>query len=153
MRLLLGDDEHVAAWAAGLIPHMHGRGFGDCRAIGVVSERGEPLAGVVFSNFLPQYRSIEISLATSTPRCLTRRLMQEIMAYPFEQLACQRVTAITPRRAAAIRRFIDGFGFKREGLVRRGFGDDDAVISGLLKREWLRSKWVGGVQEGRARGR
>ncbi len=43
--------------------------------------------------------------------------------------------------AKAARRFLDAFGFRREGLVRKGFGDDDAMISGLLKREWEASRW------------
>ena len=64
-----------------------------------------------------------------------------IYDYPFDQLGCGRLTAVTPRRARAARRFLDAFGFKREGLVRQGFGDDDAVISGLLKREWEASRW------------
>lgn len=59
-------------------------------------------------------------------------------------LRCQRLTAITPRRAKAARRFLDAFGFKREGLIRKGFGDDDAVVSGMLKREWEASRWLSG---------
>ena len=36
--------------------------------------------------------------------------------------------SLTPKRAKEARRFIDVFGFKREGVVRRGFGDDDAIV-------------------------
>jgi RimJ/RimL family protein N-acetyltransferase len=84
-----------------------------------------------------------VSFASETPRWLTRNLIRQILAYPFDQLACQRLTAITPKKARAARAFLDHFGFKREGVVRRGFGADDAIVSGLMKREWVRSRWVG----------
>jgi RimJ/RimL family protein N-acetyltransferase len=142
MRLVLGQDAAVADWVARRIPHLgEGSAFGPCAAIGVEAEDGRPLGGVVFSNWQPKCRSIEASFASASPRWLTRRIIGAILSYPFEQLECQRLTAITPRRAKAARRFLDAFGFRREGLVRKGFGDDDAVVSGMLKREWERSRW------------
>ena len=142
MRIVLGRDPEVADWVARRIPHVgSGEAFGPCRAIGVQAQDGRPLGGVVFSNWQPACRSIEASFAADTPRWLTRRIIAAILAYPFVQLDCQRITTLTPRRARAARRFIDAFGFKREGLVRKGFGYDDAVVSGLLKREWEGGRW------------
>jgi RimJ/RimL family protein N-acetyltransferase len=142
MRLLLGQDEAVAAWVAARIPHMGpGADFGPCAALGVVAEDGRLLGGVVFSNWQPRWGSIEASFAADGRRWLTPRLIRQILSYPFTQLDCGRVTAVTPLSASDARRFLETFGFKREGLVRRGFGDDDAVVSGLLKTEWLRSRW------------
>lgn len=143
MRLVIGRDAMVADWVGHQISHVgSGEAFGPCSAIGVEAEGGEPLGGVVFSNWQPACRSIEVSFASSSPRWLTRPIIRTIMAYPFGQLGCQRVTAVTPRRNKPARRFVEVFGFKREGLVRKGFGDDDAVISGLLKREWDASRWM-----------
>ncbi len=143
MRLVLGRDAMVAEWVGFHIPHVgSGPAFGACSAIGVESEDGQPLGGVVFSNYQPSCRSIEASFAAASPRWLTRTMIRGIMSYPFDQLRCQRVTTVTPRKNKAARRFIEVFGFKREGLVRKGFGDDDAVISGLLEREWRASRWA-----------
>jgi RimJ/RimL family protein N-acetyltransferase len=142
MRLVLGQDRDVAAWVAARTPHMgEGALFGPCAAIGVADEAGRPLGAVVFSNFQPGFGSIEVSFAADTPRWLTRPLIGAILSYPFVQLDCQRLTAVTPRKARRARRFLDRFGFKREGVVRKGFGTDDAIISGLLRTEWLGSKW------------
>jgi RimJ/RimL family protein N-acetyltransferase len=133
----------VADWVGRRIAHVGtGEAFGPCAAIGVEAEDGRPLGGVVFSNWQPACRSIEASFAADGPRWLTRRLIGQILSYPFGQLDCQRITALTPRRATAARRFLEAFGFRREGLVRKGFGDDDAVVSGLLRREWETSRWV-----------
>lgn len=161
MNLLFGQDAFVAAWVAQRIDHVSsGEDFGPCAAIGVMSSEGLMLGGVVFNNYRPRYRDIEVSFAAeataeirdratrertrqvSAARWLTRPIICGLLSYPFAQLNCQRITGVTPRKATSARRFLDHFGFKREGLVRRGFGDDDAVISGLLREEWLSSKWV-----------
>ncbi len=142
MRVILDQSEAVAAWVAARIPQMEGAAdFGPCIAIGVVAADGRALGGVVFSNYQPRFGNIEVSFASESPRWLTKNLIRQI-PYPFDQLACARITAITPKKARAARAFLDHFGFKREGVVRRGFGSDDAIVSGLLKREWSGSRWA-----------
>ena len=145
MRLVWDEDAAVAAWVAARIPWVgEAAAFGPCRAIGVARADGTAAAGVVFSSYHPKFASIEIAAASETPRWLTRALVRQIMGYPFDQLGCLRVTAVTPRRAMPARRFLESFGFKREGLARRGFGAfGDAVIFGMLRREWRGSRWVG----------
>lgn len=142
MHLLLDHNQEVAAWVAARIPHMAGQDFGPCSAMGIVSADGRAIGGAVYNNYRAQFRSIDISFAVATPRCLTKSLIRGIMAYPFVQLGCQRITAVTPKRNRRCRKFLETFGFKREGVARRGFGNDDAVIYGLLKREWEGSKWM-----------
>jgi len=144
LRLLFNQDRAVAHWVAEHIPHMaahiqdfgYGEVFGVGAAIGVVDKRDELVGGVVYHNYDPYYRSIELSCAASTSRWLTREMVGGLLRYPFTQLNCQRCTAVTPRRATSARRFLEGLGFKREGSVRRGFGDDNAIIYGLLAEEW-----------------
>src|SRR5579862_9033727 len=100
MHLVLDQSESVAAWVAARIPQMTGAAdFGPATAIGVVSEDGRALGGVVFHNYQPRFRNIEVSFASETPRWLTRNLIRQLLAYPFDQLACQRLTAITPKKA------------------------------------------------------
>lgn len=141
MKLVLGADAEVAAWVAAHIPLMQGQAFGPNRAMAVMSDRDEMLGGVVFHNWQPAYRNIEVSFASTGPRWLTRDLIQAILSYPFDALRVQRLTAVTPRQARPARQFLEKFGFRREGLVRHGFGTDDAVISGLLEKEWRASPW------------
>lgn len=143
----------VARWTASRIPLMADTlGFEDkAVAFGVLSDAGEPLGGVVFTDWQPAYRSIQVSFASASPRWLTPRLVTAILDYPFGQLACRRMTSVTPSHAAGALRFIEKFGFIREGLVRRGFGTDDAIISGLLAEEWARHRYnrnrAGGLSE------
>lgn len=150
MRLLFGQDAVVADWVARRIPStarkMHefdfGAAFGPATAIGVVDERGELVAGAVYHAYDKWCRCIEMSCAASTSRWLTREIVCALLRYPFDQLSCVRVTCVTPRKATSVRRFLQNLGFKREGLVRRGFGNDDAIILGLLQSEFRRSRWV-----------
>lgn len=172
MRCAYGYDAQVADWVAQRIPHMgRGEDFGPCAAIGVVDENDVILGGVVFHSYRRAYGDIELSFASqasaevrdrmrssgtravSSRRWLTQPIIRELLSYPFVQLQCQRVTGVTPRRATSARRFLDHFGFKREGNVRRGFGDDDAIISGLLREEWLASRWAKSLPERKGIGR
>ena len=135
-------DALVAQWVAHQIPHVDAvRGFGPCVAIGVVDRFDMPVAGVVFHNYQSQYNTIDISTASVSPKWLTKSLIRGIMAYPFDQLGVGRVTAVTPRKATSSRRFLEHFGFTLEGVVRRGFGTDDAVVYGLLDNEWPKTRW------------
>jgi RimJ/RimL family protein N-acetyltransferase len=142
VRLLFGQDAAVAQWVGERIPHVgSGAAFGPSVAIGIVREDGFPVGGVVYHNHYPAFGNIEMSIAADTPKWLTKPIVCALLRYPFSQLGCIRITACTPRRAASVRRFLDKFGFKREGLIRRAFGTDDAVVSGLLRSEWDPDTW------------
>lgn len=146
MRLVFGMDALVAKWVALRIPEMAPTfDFGPCAAIGVVDEHDMPIAGVVFHNEQPMFRSIAISCASTTPKWLTRSMIRGIMSHPFDRLKCVRVTSITARKNTPTRRFLEKFGFKLEGVARRGLGDDDAMLYGMLDTEWATSPWIKGL--------
>lgn len=124
-------------------PEWEERPFGASKTLAVVNDSGLIIGAVVYHNYDPWTRSIELSFASRHGHSwLTRAIICELLSYPFDQLSCVRITGCTPRKATSARRFLDKFGFKREGVVRRGFLDDDAIISGLLVHEWRRSKWA-----------
>jgi RimJ/RimL family protein N-acetyltransferase len=124
----------VAQWVADQIGH--GLDWGPCEAIGVVDKHDNLVGGVVFNQYQPQYRNIEVSFASTRADWLTPRLVTGILRYPFQQLGAARITSLTPKRLRPARQFLSKFGFKHEGTIRRGYGDDDCIISGLLESEW-----------------
>lgn len=144
MRVVIGQDAAVGAWVARRIPHMHGLGFAAFTAIGVEDEAGVPLGGVVFTEYRPVFRSLEMACAADTPRWLNRSIVRLILNYPFGQLNCVRVTAVLARKDKHTRGFVEKLGFRCEGVVRKGILTDDAVIYGLLRDEWMRSRWCDG---------
>jgi RimJ/RimL family protein N-acetyltransferase len=105
--------------------------------MGVESSDGSPVAAVVFSNYRAEYQSIDISCMSRSSTWLTKSLVSAILNYPFSQLGCHRVQAITPRRATSARRFLKKLRFTEEGVARAGFGiGQDAVLYSMLRPEW-----------------
>lgn len=143
--------EHQAKlleWAA-----LHGKVY-DFRqqmasAIGVVI--GDKLVAVcVYHTFRPMVPDIEMTIIADTPRWCTRGAVRFLLAYPFEQLGCARVTALIGRKNKRSRRLVEGLGWKLEGTARRAWdGRQDCMIYGLLREEcrWLKASEVKNGQE------
>ncbi len=145
MELLCGHDAHVAEWVRVRIPHMAGGDFGPCVAIGVIDGDGKAVAGAVFHgyNALPGGGDIQMSMAADSARWARKGIIRGLLHYPFIQAGCHRITTITPLRNARAIKINRGLGFEVEGRIRRGFGDDDAIIMGLMiedAQRWLINK-------------
>jgi len=146
MKLVYGADEAVAIWVSSQIPgiadfHTRRDAEGNrlFHSIGV-SDGDKLVAGVVYHNYYPEARAIEISMAAITPIWAKKEIIAGLLHYPFVTLDCQRITTLTPANNKRALRFNEHIGFKREGLVRRGYGHDDMVVNGLLIEEaqhWL----------------
>jgi RimJ/RimL family protein N-acetyltransferase len=142
MKLICGQDAAVAAWVLARIPHMAGGDFGPCVAIGVTDDAGLLVAGAVYHgyNALPGGGDIQMSMAADSAGWARKGIIRGLLHYPFEQAGCHRITTITPFRNARALKINAGLGFEVEGRVRRGFGDDDAIIMGLLRED--ASRWL-----------
>lgn len=131
-RYLLVDDR-VADWIAARIPGMSADNLRRYAAtLGVVIE-GQLVAAMACGG--KERGNVEITFAADSPKWATRDTIRRLMAWPFEQMDCHRVTTrIATSNERAIR-FNEGIGFKREGLIRLGWGDEDCVLLGLLRSE------------------
>lgn len=141
MRLHFGDDALVSGWVAERISHVES--FEGAVAIGVMDDHGSPLGAVVYHEF--RGNDIQMSCAGENAAWLSRRVLRAIFSYPFVQLKCRRVTAMTPARNAHTRDFLERVGFRQEGVMRQGFIDDDCVVYGMLRDE---CKWIEGKNHG-----
>ncbi len=143
-RILYGHDADVIHWVCERVPYLairipyfdRGAVLGPAVGLGVLDDDGRLIAGVVFHGYDPFVKSIEVSCAADSPRWGNRETFRELLRYPFSQIQCQRCTAATPRKATSTRRFLEGLGFVREGSIRLGFGDDNAIVYGLLCTDW-----------------
>lgn len=134
MRLVFGEDQHVAQWTANRIPAMAGSPFAPpFTAIGVADDAGAPLAGVVYSNYNPVAGVIEVSMAAASPRWARRGVIRALLHYPFKQLAVQKVFAVLPSTNTRALRFIEGIGFRREGVLARQFGHRPNVHAVIVR--------------------
>lgn len=134
--LLLNADKIVWDFVKERLPYLNDR---DYTTIGIL-RNGKIIAGCVYHRYYPDFGDIEMSIAADTPLWSTKFNILALLDYPFNQLKCHRVTALTQGRNTRIRRFLEGIGFKQEGCIRQGFIDDDTIVYGMLKDEagrWL----------------
>jgi len=136
VKLLYGHSSSVAQWVSKNIAHMQGAEFGPLEAIGVIDDDGTLVAGVVFHDYQPAFKTIQVSVAASTPRWFNRRILKEILAYPFERLRVNLIwSSIVHDNARAIR-FNKGIGFVQEGVARYRFGSKHAYVSSMTFKEY-----------------
>lgn len=141
------------------IAHLGPRGLGrDLRqvhALGVV-RGGRLIGGVVYGGW--KDFDCEVSLAFEDPRWARRRILERLFAYPFDQLGCRRITAITADDDARVLKLMRGIGWTLEGRHRRGLdGTRDALSWGMCAEDCrflpppalLPDREASDVQEGR----
>lgn len=138
IRAIAGHDREIARWVGDRLGIDDFSPF--CGALGIIDDHGI-IAGVVFNNY--RHPNIEATIASTTPRWCTSRVLRGIFSYPFWQLKCSRVTAVTSVKNQPTQAFLCRIGFQQEGVMRRAFrNDEDAVIFGMLAEEcrWLQAK-------------
>lgn len=138
--LLYGQNAPVAQWAADRIDHVSShRGFGPSSAIGVISDTGRLIAGVVYHDWQPEARSIQISMAADSPIWARREVIRDLLAYPFLQLECLRVWTAIPLDNWKAIRINEHIGLKREATLAWGFGRKrHAAIFRMLRPDFDR---------------
>jgi len=122
------QNELLAQWASTRMEGVPKDGY---RCIGVLDE--EDLRGVVmFHNF--RWPNIEVGFVCEDIRwAVNRKLILEVLAYPFEKLECSRITALIRRDNKRSRKLAKGMGFVEEGRLRKASKDgEDVFVYGLL---------------------
>lgn len=109
---------------------------GGYEAIGVARD-GALVGGCLYSDFrrCPGGGTVQI-WAAGEGLWISRRVIAVMLGYPFKQLGCHRITALTGRKNKPTRRLLEDLGFKLEGIARRAFSPTkDACIYSLLRDE------------------
>ena len=135
--LIYGQDVALAKWAG---DRLGIQDWGPARAIGVV-RHGSLAAVAVFHHY--RHPDIEISFVTAHKGWATPQVVRGILRYPFIQLGCKRLTAITGATNQPTSAFLCRLGFRQEGIHPDVFLTEDAISYGLLRRDaakWLKEK-------------
>ncbi len=140
MRLYVGDEANikVAKWVAKRIPGVGDYGFGNCVAIGVMDKDGNAMCGVVFHTWQPPFKTISFSIAAASPRWAHRSIIKQLFSYPFDQLGVEKVWTATPSKNTAALRLCKGVGMTQEATLYKHFGDDNAIINRLMRKDFMR---------------
>ncbi len=138
IQIVTGRDAEIAAWVGRLLDI---RNFGVGIACGIVLD-GELIAGLVYSNYHPDVPSIEMSIASVSPRWATKTVLRDVFTLPFQQMGVVRAQATVARKNRHARKFIERLGFHYEGMGRRaGPNGVDMALYSMLRDEcrWLAS--------------
>src|SRR6185436_12594652 len=134
------ENSEAVAWAvARMIPHCRERGFGKCKAIGVL-EDGKLIGGIVYNQWNPEAGTIEITAAAISPRWLTRETIDHMYTYPFDQLGCQMVIQRTPADNERLLRQLAVGGYMFVHVPRLFGRDRDGVLCLLTDEVWRSSR-------------
>lgn len=133
------DAQAAAAWT---LPYLRPainsiKDYGHFTPIAVLKD-SEPVAVVIYNNY--HGHDISMTIASSTPRWVTKGVLRGLFAYPFNQIGCARVTACTRKANKSARTLLEKAGFTLEGNQRLGYlGQQDMLYYGMLKKE---CKWL-----------
>lgn len=133
--LIFGHDEAVAYWAA---QRLDVADFGPCAAIGI-ARKGKLVAAAVYYRYSGP--NIEFAFASSTPRWATKETISAVFRYPFVQLGCRRMTALTHEANSKAQEAMTRLGFVKEGYHPDAFADGAGISFGLLRA--AAEKWIG----------
>ena len=112
--------------------------FGEHYSLGVANNT-RPVAGVVFNCFRNGEfgNDVSVTIAGETRIPWARpAVLRALFGYPFLAWDCARITAIIKEGNEPSISFCKSLGFRKEGVVRRGWdGKTNALVFGLLKHE------------------
>jgi len=134
--LLYGWNRELAAWAADRLD-LKNFDFGPCVSIGVI-HKDQIVAAAIYNEY--RHPNIQVTFVTASPRWASPGAVKTIIRYPFIQLGCKRITAITSATNQPARAFLCRLGFREEGYHPDALPSGDAVTYGLLVKDaarWL----------------
>lgn len=117
--------------------------IGPFRAFGVIKD-GRAVCVVIWNTYRNMRfgSDMRVIIASENPKWCLPGVLRQLFSYPFEQAGCARITAVIRDGNERSLKLCRGLGFRREGVVRRGFnGKSNAIVLGMLKEEctWLLS--------------
>ena len=115
--------------------------FGKCRTLAVFDSSNELAAGLIFNDWNPECGTICVSMAATSPKWATRRVMAAIAEYCYGQCGCQMVVARQSAENTRIRRLWRAVGAKEYIIPRLRGRNADEVISALTDDAWNKSKF------------
>jgi|TARA_B110000263_G_C15066661_1_gene399985 RimJ/RimL family protein N-acetyltransferase len=141
--LLYGESEEVSDWVSRHIPEVN-NGFKEATAIGVISE-GKLIAGVVYNEWQPEYKTIQLNIAATNPMWARKEVISGLLAYPFYQVDVFKCWLTIPSDNKRSLKMTDHVGFTKEGVMAHQFGKKrHAVIKRMFKpdyeRMWRKNK-------------
>lgn len=105
--------------------------------IASVTEDNQIMGVVVYTRFTPF--GCELSVASTTPKFLTRSFLRVVFGYPFKQCGMVRISAVIEDGNINAIDMDERLGFIREATLKQWYGDTDGILLRMTKDE---CKWI-----------
>jgi len=140
-RLLWGHDQTVIDFVAERAPIERPLWRDLYAGIGILREDGGLIGGIVFSEYKPQFSTVEVSVAGVTSYLFDTQIFRDIGVFVFGQLNILRVSARTCDSNLRAKAMLRAIGFKNEGVKVHYFGrGHHASDWRVIRPEW-EAKW------------
>ena len=110
------------------------------KVISSVTEDGKIMGVTAFSRF--SEHNCELSVASTTPRFMTRQYLEAVFHYPFVTSKKRRITAIIEEDNLAAQEIDKALGFVYEARLKNWYGNKDGIVMRMLEEEcqWIKGR-------------
>lgn len=133
--IVSGEDKAaIARFVANQIPGCE-RGWENYQALGVWRD-GELVGGIVYHNWSPESAVIELSVGATTPHWMSRRVLRELFAYPFDFLDCRMIAMRVSEYNTHMRSILKRLGCKEYAIDDLRSEGEAEVVCTLTRAAW-----------------
>lgn len=138
--LVCGLDQEIVKFVSDIIPFASTEGLhNDAKAIGVLTQSGKLIAGMVYHDYQPAYGTMQISMGAIAPTWGRRETIRGLLDYPFNQLGVYKIWVAVPHINEHTIKSSKHLGFKQEAILAHQFGRGvHAWMGRILKPDFQR---------------
>ncbi len=122
--------------------HPHGKS-----CMGYVNDAGDPKWAVIYDDYEPG-GSIQMHVAISDRKYVTRRAISTVFEYPFYQLGVKKVLGFVNSENANALSMDLRLGFKVETVIKDAYDRGDMYILSMTQEQ---CRWLRGIKHGQER--
>lgn len=115
--------------------------FENATAIGVVNSNDVLIGGVIFHNWQPDHKSIELSAFSIDKRWINRHILRSAFTYVFDQLQSRIAVAQMSEHNAPAMKFWRGIGASLHPVPDLMEDGVDTIVAVLHREVWMYSKF------------
>lgn len=136
--MIMTNGQHVIDFVQRLISDKIG--FDSPLGMGVMSDNGDMLLGVVLDNYRIESNSICASIAINDAKVLTKSTIKALFHTAFIKIGVDRISCMVEYDNYKSNSLTHRLGFVQEGVMRKAsYNKKDLIVYGMLKDE---CKWI-----------
>ncbi len=140
-RLLWGHDQTVIDFVGRLAPVEQPVWRDLYAGVGVLRQDGGLIGGVVFSEYKPQFSTIEVSVAGVSSHLFDSQIFRELGQFAFGQLNIHRISARTGDANTRAKAMLKAIGFRHEGVKAHFYGPGRHASDWRVLRDEWENRW------------